>query len=292
MDFANASGIAFAAKHDSHARRLGLKAGRASADNDGCAIFWRKDVFALDYVPLLDYLPIHRGASTEATEGAVRVGLKRKADGQRVHVICAHFLSGSAPAAEADRVGHLPGLQAWLDASLEAADVAVMCCDTNSQPTRTEAETVWKTLRGSGSAVRSVWDAEFDPDTGAPRVNKPPVTTNKMRGPLTEQSGKIGEHTYGVVDHIFFGGATVARFVLKPTHFDTAAGALSHMLPNLTCPSDHYPVVVDFALPVVEAVHREDERAIAGRTAMPGAATAVVGLETVVVPFEANSARA
>ena len=58
---------------------------------------------------------------------------------------------------------------------------------------------MWKALRGLPGAV-SVWDAHFGP-SGAPKTARIPATTNKMRGPLSRQTKKIGEHMAHVIDH-------------------------------------------------------------------------------------------
>jgi hypothetical protein len=66
--------------------------------------------------------------------------------------------------------------------------------DANSSPDRREQETVWKALHSTG--LQSVWDSFFAAD-GSLLVDKRPSTTNKMRGPLSGQRQKMGEHMLG-----------------------------------------------------------------------------------------------
>lgn len=62
-----------------------------------------------------------------------------------------------------------------------------------------------KVLRQSVGA--SVWDDFFDSDGKAKTDSElhPPVTSNKVRGPLSGQAKKIGAHAYYLIDHVFYG---------------------------------------------------------------------------------------
>ena len=109
--------------------------------------------------------------------------------------------------------------------------------------------------------VRSVWDDYFNPD-GSHKIRgrgHTLVTTNKMRGPLSDQPDKIGEHAFAAIDHIFYGdgsqtGALDAwRLSLlghtwQPLEYPSRDAALRHILPSLEVPSDHAPVIVDMLL--------------------------------------------
>ena len=58
--------------------------------------------------------------------------------------------------------------------------------------------TVWKTLRSDprrDQLMGSVWDEYFDANGALIREGELPATTNKMRGPISTQPKKIGEHT-------------------------------------------------------------------------------------------------
>ena len=80
-----------------------------------------------------------------------------------------------------------------------------------------EEQTAWKALR-SLPGVRCCWDEYFDP-FGTPLKSEElmPVTSNKMRGPLSDQPKKIGEHVYHTVDHIFCSDQVCARHEITRT---------------------------------------------------------------------------
>ena len=128
----------------------------------------------------------------------------------------------------------------------DAALVVVM--DSNSHP-QLDAEgngrSVWRTMK---KEVASVWDGYLD-GSGQSLVRNPPVTTNKVRGPSTEQMKKIGVHAFHTIDHVFFDREHFAfkDFATQPSQFVSEAAALCDVLPSLTTPSDHYPVIVDLS---------------------------------------------
>jgi WD40 repeat protein len=74
-----------------------------------------------------------------------------------------------------------------------------------------------------------------------------PVTSNKMRGPLSDQPAKIGEHVFHTVDHIFFsaGDLQFERMTFSPLCFPSKDEATLHLLPSHQIPSDHAPVMAD-----------------------------------------------
>mmetsp|Transcript_63285 Transcript_63285/g.125066 ORF Transcript_63285/g.125066 Transcript_63285/m.125066 type:complete len:157 (-) Transcript_63285:182-652(-) len=120
--------------------------------------------------------------------------------------------------------------------------------DANSSPERDERETVWKRCRAM-NGVKSVWDTFFTAE-GHARSSRPVATTNKMRGPLSGQANKIGHHMSHVIDHIFYRGLTFDGHVWGPTTYESTEEALRHLIPSPSLPSDHYPVVCDFVLPL------------------------------------------
>jgi hypothetical protein len=78
----------------------------------------------------------------------------------------------------------------------------LFCVDANSAPGQqsvpasvastdpsVESETVWRSLNGI-DGLRSVWERWFD-SSGGTVAGPPPVTTNKMRGPLSPQKEKV-----------------------------------------------------------------------------------------------------
>jgi len=117
--------------------------------------------------------------------------------------------------------------------------------DANSTPDRPGKCTPWREFRSVAGAT-SVWDAYFDA-AGEPQHALPtPMTTNKMRGPLSKQRRKVGEHAIGAIDQCFIGGpARLVRHAWGPLTYRTAAEARHSMLPSLDVPSDHAPVVFD-----------------------------------------------
>ena len=123
----------------------------------------------------------------------------------------------------------------------------VLCADANTYPDKWEEQTAWKALR-SLPGVHCCWDDYYDP-FGRP-LRPPasmPVTSNKMRGPLSDQPKKIGEHVYHTVDHIFCSvQLEFKKMALKPLVLGGKAKAALHLLPSFGIPSDHVPVVADF----------------------------------------------
>ena len=195
--------VAFAPKTSSNCRKFGLKSRPGQdADDDGVAIFWRHDTFeALK----LDFLAFD---DPKRNQGAVRVMLRRKADGMHLTVIGAHLSSGSSPqneqarlkecgqpslrATDGDRSG--PSLREWYLQSARCTPT-VLAVDMNSAPKG--GESVWRTLGGMHAGTRSALGTHYGADGAPLSTTPPPVTTNKMRGPQSSQPAKIGEHSYG-----------------------------------------------------------------------------------------------
>uniref|UniRef100_A0A7S0QW63 Nocturnin n=1 Tax=Pyramimonas obovata TaxID=1411642 RepID=A0A7S0QW63_9CHLO len=243
------TGAAFVPKTNSQCRLLG------GGDDDGVAVFWRRDVFEVARVEFLVYEDAKRN------QGAVRVRLRHRAKGTEMSVICAHLNSGSSAKDEQKRLhqwcdGSLsqdggrtgPSLKEWFTESAES--IPTLCCmDSNSAPG--QQFELWKELCClSAEGADNLWTGYYDAEgrnTEAPA----PVTTNKMRGPLSGQPKKIGEHACGAIDNIVFSKhLAVAQFAWKPLTYATEEEALEDLLPSLNVPSDHMPVIVDFKLDV------------------------------------------
>ena len=197
-----AVGVAFVPKTQSNCRAFGLRDGHADADDDGVAIFWRTDAFELTE---LSFLCVN---DEKRMQGVVRTRLRRKADGASLAVICTHLSSGTKSADEIVRMKELteptlgtggeptePSLVRWFEESAQSS-ATLLCLDANTRPDQREEAadeaTVWKTLRSDprrGQLMRSVWDKWFDADGKAnPKTEGGmPVTTNKMRGPLSSR---------------------------------------------------------------------------------------------------------
>lgn len=222
----------------------------AAFDDMGIAIFWRGDRFSAEG---LEFRLFSSGGG-----GVVRVRLRdRRRDGVLV-VMGSHLGSGDSPADEewrlrtqvADPEG---GLEAWARETCAAGDALVLALDANSHPQLMSLDGVsscWRSLRAAVGA--SVWDGHFDAVGNATCNGEgldPPVSSNKVRGPLSGQARKIGLHAYYLIDHIFFNPAALRMrgHVLAPRRFASDAAALEALEPSLANPSDHYPVVVDLA---------------------------------------------
>eukprot|EP01062_Namystynia_karyoxenos_P038031 TRINITY_DN2764_c0_g1_i1.p1 TRINITY_DN2764_c0_g1~~TRINITY_DN2764_c0_g1_i1.p1 ORF type:complete len:722 (+),score=180.88 TRINITY_DN2764_c0_g1_i1:122-2167(+) len=230
-----------------------------NVDDDGSVIFWKKSLFNCERIDVLGF-----GKPGSVSQGAVKVALReRRGSGRSLSVITTHLKSGNRAEQEEARVRQLTekaqttdggsdGLLGWFQA---AAAPAILSMDGNSRPQFPGEATVWKRCKAAG--LDSVWDDYFGPD-GAPKVSNPPVTVNKLRGPGSAQPQKIGEHAYEMIDHVFsrnlpFQGFAFAspRGPVVPSlpPFASKTDALDALLPSLEIPSDHYPVVVDFAWP-------------------------------------------
>ena len=126
---------------------------------------------------------------------------------------------------------------------------------TNSSPERTEKQTVWRLLRATPN-IASVWDSAFD-SSGRAICAPQPVSTNKIRGPLSDQPAKIGHHAYALIDHIYFSRHfAFIRHACSPLAYSSRKEARMHLIPSLDMPSDHAPVIVDLTLPLAWRVGR------------------------------------
>ena len=244
----NQQGRAFAPSVPSSARKIALEK-NPDADDDGVAIFWRSAAFACDAIDF------HVSGLAKGCSASVRASLTRVSDGKAFYVLTSHLPSGDDAAKEAKRLGELTsagagggaGLADFFAASV-AAKPTIYCLDANSSPERTEDQTVWKTLRGV-SGAQSVWDADYAPD-GVVLATPPPVSTNKMRGPLSQQASKVGLHAYYLIDHVYYSQPfKFVRHALPPLRYESKESARTQLLPSLAVPSDHAPVIVDFELP-------------------------------------------
>jgi len=119
--------------------------------------------------------------------------------------------------------------------------------DANAYPQleANEGRSVWRSLRSAAGA--SVWDAFFDRMGREIADVPPPVTTNKLRGPSSAQSRKIGQHACCCIDHLFFDPKALefSSHVFQPKAYKSAEEAFEELQPSLGNPSDHFPLVVD-----------------------------------------------
>jgi len=267
-DFCRSRGHTFLPNLGSTAKKLALKrqaqvTEKSAADlldDDGVAIFWRGDRVEATLMDVHFLQPQSEAAPPK--KAVLQVNFRVITSGREVLVFGAHLSSGGKPEDEAkrlkDEVDSPGGLVSILRsarneaASKEAA--VLLCMDANSHPqlrSPDEASSVWRSIHKVLGA--SVWDEFFDED-GTERPVDPsglqaPITTNKFRGPASDQPRKIGEHAHECIDHIFFDPSvlTLRRHVLPPERFRSSTEALQDLQPSLKNPSDHYPVVVDLA---------------------------------------------
>lgn len=220
-------------------------------DDMGVAVFWRVHRFCAKSLKMRTY--------SGGGAGMVEVRLQDMCcDDRELVVIGSHLSSGDTIKDEQKRLdneveetngGCLRSCSADL---CDRGDAVVLMLDANSNPQACGLDgssSCWRSLRGAVGA--SVWDSYFDA-SGAVTASDgldAPVTSNKIRGPLSGQAKKIGAHAYGLIDHIFF---TPSAFkskghILQPNRFASSTTALEDVLPSLSNPSDHYPVVVDLS---------------------------------------------
>ena len=92
----------------------------------------------------------------------------------------------------------------FASSSLEGA--AILCIDANTHPEREQDQTAWKALRSIPGA-KCVWDQWYDQFGQQKRdqfgeQQKLPISTNKMRGPLSEHARtRATDHGPLTTDH-------------------------------------------------------------------------------------------
>jgi len=233
-------------------------------DDDGSAIFWRASAFEAVEI---QHLVAHDTKPIESRfKGFVHVRLRRTGgpDGaeDELSVIAGHLTSGAKDSDEALRLTDLTartlsrsggaafnldgGAPSLLEVFAKAAAErpTVLCLDANSGPDRAaSAPLAWRAMRGATAG--SCWDEFYDAN-GVATGRPPPVTSNKLRGPLSGQPAKIGEHVYQLCDHVLFSSQLhLTRHALAPRVYASLDDAQADLLPTLAMPSDHHPVVTD-----------------------------------------------
>jgi endonuclease/exonuclease/phosphatase family metal-dependent hydrolase len=247
------SGVAFAPKIQSTARKLNPS---MTADNDGCAIFWKKSRFTATSLAAFQYQD-QKGRLGK--DGCICVRLEDITGRGTVNVLTTHLPSGEDPKKESERIACLTQLGNCMD-TLEQKNLnstllkfvdqevnkgpTVLAMDMNSSPKNEKS--VWTTL-GAVSSLTSVWAAYYDRG-GEPVDRDRVVTVNKMRGPNSAQPAKIGVHALELIDHIYLGGgASLDKHVRPPTSYSSIEDAEDHLIPDTNMPSDHFPVHVNLS---------------------------------------------
>jgi len=301
------SRTAFAPKSYSHARNFRTKrlakatgaAGDGAADvvdDDGVAIFWKRDVLR----PVeLGFLRIP-SSDAQKSDGAVAVILEEIATQRRVSVITAHLPSGDETKKEMERLAVLvdtktpwtatrtvrgtdgtwteqpyggapfDGLLSFVQHYADGSGTTLFALDSNSRPgfppvdAGVDRASVWTAVAARpGLRMASMWvqTGRLAPDGGPPTgTTGMPISVNKMRGPASTQPQKIGEHQCELIDHVYTNGPrsqlvqgvdvqTGAKPYTMPTAPKVYEGregpAELELIPSLTVPSDHLPVLVD-----------------------------------------------
>jgi len=219
-----------------------------SLDDMGVAVFWRQDRFTAETLKVDCY--------GNCMGGLLQVRLREISNGRALVVIGSHLASGDSLQDEKKRldnqVNSANGIRARAAEILSAQEALILSLDANSDPMSFGDGVIsscWTSLHSAVGA--SVWDGYFDPSgatAGADELDQP-VTSNKIRGPLSGQHQKIGSHSYCLVDHIYFSPAllNMQGHVRSPHRFSSSVEALESVQPSLGNPSDHYPVVVDLS---------------------------------------------
>jgi len=213
----------------------------ADLDDDGVAIFWKKDKFQPIELGFL-HLPSKPGES-KTKGGCLAVTLLHKASNQSINVLTAHLPAGDDVGKEQERLATLKNPSAafvaqrlrrqdngaWKQVIYEANQKfdgiisfvkyysdrttdqtnprTVFALDTNSRPTfpLDEGKTnVWNSIRQGCSKLECIWvQNSFLDDNGNSTKYPIVASVNKMRGPSSDQPSKIGEHQLELIDHIF-----------------------------------------------------------------------------------------
>lgn len=243
----------------------------------GTAIFWRTDRFEAEsmevhsfpkgkggciQVSLIDRRRSGRKSSVAGTTKArkSKKGPAEPAECCKLSIVGTHLSSGDSPQDEEKRLSTQVdvkcGLRQLCAEGRAHGEPLVLCLDANSHPQVRAPDgesSVWRSLRAAMGA--SVWDKYFTAK-GNFKVEgnfagglEPPVSSNKVRGPLSGQAKKIGLHAYYLIDHVYYVPEVFEcrQHVLPPQRFVSAERALDQVQPSLSNPSDHYPVVVDLA---------------------------------------------
>jgi len=226
-------------------------------DDDAQVIFWRSDRFELERIEHLQFKLVPSSFAVKA------VMKDLKASGRVLNVLTTHLKSGASQEEEKQRLerqilgpalaqGHQGepvqkavdgGLAEWIQSSSEDA-ATIVAMDSNSRPQFEAERTVWKVMKGLGG-IRSVWSEYFDDVNDCKPL---PVSVNKCRGPGSKQPEKVGSHAYELIDHVYYSSQLhLHGHALQPVCYENMDLARTDLIPSVQNPSDHLPVLVDFA---------------------------------------------
>mmetsp|Transcript_14128 Transcript_14128/g.19755 ORF Transcript_14128/g.19755 Transcript_14128/m.19755 type:complete len:516 (+) Transcript_14128:219-1766(+) len=238
------SRAAFAPKSYSNAYLFRSKRdGKApDIDDDGCAIFWKKEILK----PVeLGFLRVP--SDTEKSEAVLALTLQHLETDMTFNVITTHLPSGDEPKKELERLAvlnnpsarwaarricfddtswkELPyennanfvGITSYVKYFAQRKDTkTIFALDANSRPSfpriksdsSSDETNVWHTIL-SQTTLESIWvQNACIKENGESSDPKNPfvVSVNKMRGPSSNQPPKIGEHQLELIDHVFTNG--------------------------------------------------------------------------------------
>jgi hypothetical protein len=183
-------------------------------DDDGVAVFWKKDKFDAIKMTLFEHQKIVDGVVS--SEASILIVLKHKGSQKLVNVMTTHLPSGAGDENEEKRLNYLLGrptgesddkyqfieveqgkspgdvkeLKGGLSEFVKAMDkdMTIFALDANSQP----GESVWKQFTGDMD-MKSVWQPYLDDLSESGDSSRYAlVSVNKLRGPLSDQPKKVG----------------------------------------------------------------------------------------------------
>lgn len=247
--------FAFIPKIDSYAKRVHSKPWQTN-DNDGSAVFWKKDRFKATLIKKFSY-HTHNRSVEGAGGGAVAVLLEdthaRSPQLNRLWAMSTQLAYGSSMREEKHRIHQVRELGTFiknLSAVNEGKVAMLMLMDGNTHPqftsgTTTPASNMHRALEDL--AGLHTFDLQVNDEGNFP-PQKISVSVNKMRGTGTEMLDKIGKYDLNREDYVCFNNLLEQTSRPHLDRFDRALdmwGAYKKILPNAQHPSDHLPVVLN-----------------------------------------------
>eukprot|EP00468_Gymnochlora_sp_CCMP2014_P010558 CAMPEP_0167764252 /NCGR_PEP_ID=MMETSP0110_2-20121227/13908_1 /TAXON_ID=629695 /ORGANISM="Gymnochlora sp., Strain CCMP2014" /LENGTH=487 /DNA_ID=CAMNT_0007651593 /DNA_START=340 /DNA_END=1803 /DNA_ORIENTATION=+ len=214
--------------------------------DDGPAIFWKKNRFSptsSNSQSVFEVLDEENGVAI------IKVELYDKLLKKTVTVVTTHLASGEGPKNSAKREKQVKKI---LDFIGESKDV-IVALDANCPPGETETH--------SEGFFKKLWNPYIENLRKGYPVKT--ASTNKCRGPASNQPKKIGIHALAMIDYIYTNIPHVKYTdVFKLPKFnqvkedkvestfepDVLLDKDYGILPSLSIPSDHWPLVVDLEM--------------------------------------------
>jgi len=248
------SKVSFAPKSYSHAANFRNKRIKKTnddndkktvVDDDGVAIFWKKDKFKAIELGFLKF------PSSKKSEAVIAVVLENIKTEKRINVLTTHLPSGDEKKKEKERLDVLENYDETWDAKrifrtsfgwrkcnygdfaqqfngilsfvahyvkreLYDSSTTIFALDANSRPLfplvavdgGSKRTNTWNSIHQGIPNLDSVWvqSGKLLATGESTSSSKFPASVNKMRGPSSNQPNKIGEHQCELIDHIFTNG--------------------------------------------------------------------------------------